>query len=194
MTSLHRVVLAWSGAPVVGSAVTVLHFDGSNQSAPPVAGILTAMQNLIPALANNVTVTLPGSGDTIDDRTGALTGVWAGSGSGSITGAGGSASAAGVGACIGWTTGGIVNGKKGPRKLRGRTFIVPLHNACYEANGTLVQGTLNNLTAFASALLAAGPLGVWHRPTTPGGSDGNSYSVLSSKVRDKVAYLSSRRD
>jgi hypothetical protein len=194
MASLYRVVLAWSGAPVVGSAVTVLHFDGSNQSAPPVAGILTAMQNLIPALANNVTVTLPGSGDKIDDRTGALTGVWAGSGAGSITGAGGSASAAGVGACIGWTTGGIVNGSKGPRKLRGRTFIVPLHNACYEANGTLVQGTINNLTAFASGLMAAGPLAIWHRPTTPGGVDGNSYAVLSSKVRDKVAYLSSRRD
>lgn len=194
MATLYRVVLAWSGGPVVGSAVTVLHYDGSNQSAPPVAGIQTACQNLIPALANNVTITVPNTGDKIDDRTGALTGVWSGTGGGVTTGAGGSTSAAGVGACIGWTTGGIVTGTKGPRKLRGRTFVVPLHVGCYEGNGTLLAATIGNVEAFAAGLMSAGPLGIWHRPTSVGAADGNSYAVISHRVRDKVAFLSSRRD
>ena len=57
------------------------------------------------------------------------------------------------------------------------------------------QGSaLTQFGTFANALQASGPLAVWHRPTTSGGSDGNSYGVISNKVTDKAAFLSSRRD
>lgn len=191
---LFRVVVAWSGNGVVGSAVNVLHFDASNQTSPPVAAIKTAFQNLSGAIAPGTTITIPNSGDIIEDTTGALTGVWTGTGGGSFTGTSDPRIAAGAGACIGWTTGGIVMGKKGPRKLRGRTFLVPLGASSYDSDGTLQAGTKTGCEAVGTGLIAAGGLAVWHRPTTPGGSDGNSYAVLSSKVRDKVAFLSSRRD
>jgi hypothetical protein len=194
MTSLHRVVLAWSGAPIVGAAVTVLHFDGSNQSAPPVAAIKTAFQGAVSLFNGNVTITVPNSGDTIDDRTGALTGVWSGTGGGSVTGNNAGMPMAGVGACIGWTTGGIVTGLHGPRKLRGRTFIVPLSNTVVDADGTLTSGALTQLQTLANALQASGPLAIWHRPTSLAAANGNSYGVLSNRVRDKLAFLSSRRD
>lgn len=196
MTTLNRLVLSWQGPSVVGSAVTVLHFDGSDNAAPPVAGILAALNTpLAQALPVGVVVTVPNSGDRIDDRTGSLTGVWSSSGGGNVTGAGGTNAAAGVGACIGWTTGGIVVGAGGlGRKLRGRTYIVPLHVGCYDAAGTLLDGIRTSLDTMAGEIMAAGPLAIWHRPTTKGGTDGNSYAVLTHKVRDKVAFLSSRRD
>lgn len=187
---LHRVVLQWSGPQIVGSAVTVLHWDGSNQSSPPVAAIKSAMDNVAGILPVGVKVVTPGTGDTIEDTTGALTGVWTGAGTGTSNGSGPANAAAGVGACVTWSTGGIVHG----RKLRGRTFVVPLHNACFDSDGTLYSTAFSQMQAFATAMQAAGPLAVWHRPTTKGGTDGTSYGVISNKVRDKVAFLKSRRD
>ena len=105
-------------------------------------------------------------------------------------GTGAVGAAAGVGACVSWLTGGIVGG----RRLRGRTFLVPLHNSTYDTDGTFTSGVLTALTAFQTAMRAAGPLAVWHRPTTPGGTDGTSYGVIGARVRDRVAFLSSRRD
>lgn len=191
---LFRVVVAWSGPQIKGSAVTVLHYDGTNQTAPPVAAITTALGSLAGALPVGVVLNVPNSGDTIDDTTGHLTGAWSGTGGGAVNASGPASCAAGVGACIEWSTGGIVNGKKGPRRLRGRTFLVPLHASMYDSDGTISGQGLNSLKTFADNLAAAGPLAIWHRPTTTGGTDGTSYAVLSHNVRDKVAILTSRRD
>jgi hypothetical protein len=194
MTTLHRLVLSWSGPQITGSAVSVLHWSGSDNSAPPVAAVLAAFNAQKTSFPSGVTMTVPNSGDSIDDSTGALTGVWSAAGGGAVGMTGLSACAAGVGACIGWTTGGIVIGKRGPRKLRGRTFLVPLQKDAYDGSGTLDQNTQTGLQTLANALQAAGPLAIWHRPSAAGASDGNSYGVISARVRDKVAYLSSRRD
>jgi hypothetical protein len=194
VTTLHRVVVSWGGTAVVGAAVSVLHYSASDNASPPVAAIKSAF-GLFPTLfPQGTTITVPNTGDKIDDTTGALTGVWTGTGGGTVTGSNGIACAAGVGACIGWTTGGIVNGTKGPRKLRGRTFLVPLSSACYDTDGTLGTVAQGQLQQIADGIKNAGPLAVWHRPLTPGASNGNSYGVLSARVRDKVAFLSSRRD
>lgn len=176
--------------------MTVLHWDGSNQTAPPSAGAIGgAWGAFLQRLPLGVTVTIPGTGDTIDDRTGHITGTWSTGAAVQATASGSANAAAGAGACITWTTGGIVNGPSGiPRRLRGRTFLVPLTTACYDSDGTLTAATFADVATFGTNLRAAGPLAVWHRPTTKGGTDGNSYAVLSHKVRDKVAWLGSRRD
>lgn len=194
MTSLNRLVIAWSGAGVVGTAVSVLHFSASDNSAPPVAAVMAAFDAQKNNFPSGLTLTFPGTGDVIDDTTGNLTGVWSSAGGGVVTCTGTGPNAAGVGACIGWTTGGIVNGTKGPRKLRGRTFLVPLSGAVYDGDGTITPGSLVSLQSLANALQASGPLAVWHRPSSATATDGNSYGVISARVRDKVAYLSSRRD
>lgn len=186
---LNRVIVSWSGGSVAGLAANVLHYAGDVGA--PNSGLIKAAYDAVKAnLPNNVTVTIPNTGDVIEDTTGELLDVWTSTGGGTVTGTASPAQAAGVGACITWRTGGIING----RKLRGRTFLVPYAAAAYDQDGTLTANGKTFTDAFATAMMASGPLAVWHRPTTPGGSDGNSYGVVLPITHDKVAFLSSRRD
>ena len=191
---LHRVVVEWAGTCVVGRAVNVLHFDATEEEAPPVAAIRAAYQAMSSQLPTGVTIRVPGSGETIEDSTGDLTGVWTDATPAVVVGGVVPNAAAGVGACVTWNTGGIVAGTGGPRRLRGRTFLVPLANACYDNDGTLTAPTMTSLNAFGAAMQASGGFGIWHRPTSSSATDGTSSSVLSFSVRDRVAVLTSRRD
>lgn len=172
-----------------GLAANVLHFAG-DVGAPDPAAILAAYDAVKANIPNNVTMTIPNTGEVIEDTTGELLSVWTGSGGGTVTGTASPAQAAGVGACVSWRTGGIVDG----RRLRGRTFLVPYAASQYDQDGTLIPNAVTFTNAFVTQLMASGPLAVWHRPTTVGGSDGNSYGVVIGTARDKVAFLSSRRD
>lgn len=194
MTSLNRVVLEWAGPSIVGRAVSVLHYSASDNVAPPVAAIQAALQGIHVLIPAGTTITVPAAGDVINDVDGSLVGTWSVASANVASMDGAAASAAGVGACIGMTTGGIVPGKKGPRRLRGRMFIVPLSTSAYDGSGTLTPGAQSGLQGCAQGLLAAGPLAVWHRPNKTLSLPGNSYGVQSVLVKDKVAYLSSRRD
>jgi len=110
--------------------------------------------------------------------------VTAGTGTGNFSSA--------TGACVSWSTVGIVNG----RKVRGRTFIVPMSAGSYDTDGTLTSAALTAINTGATGLVAPTidlPLAVWARPT-PGGSDGAAYDVTTYKVRDRTAVLRSRRD
>lgn len=97
------------------------------------------------------------------------------------------------GAVVNWRTQGVRNG----RRVRGRTFIVPLAGDAYENNGTLASAALTQLRTAADALIAPGTspdLGVWARPTSAGASDGNWFVANSAFVPDMAAVLRSRRD
>lgn len=94
------------------------------------------------------------------------------------------------GACVNWLTGSIVNGKR----VRGRTFVVPLAANCYDVDGSLTANFLTTVRAAAATLVSASDLAIWHRPTSPGATDGSAATVSASSVNDKMAYLSSRRD
>lgn len=187
---LNRLVLQWTGAQVVGGGVTVLHFEGAEGAVPDVAAIKSAVTAIAPLIPQGVTITVPSSGDVIEDTTGVLQDVWSGTGGGAVAGTAPQQAAAGVGACIGWYTGGIVNG----RRLRGRTFIVPLTINAFDVDGTITASSLSGLQGFANAVIASGGLAVWHRPTNAPPTNGTSYGVLSARVKDKVAILTSRRD
>lgn len=192
---LHRVVIDWQGPYVKGRAVTVLHFDGTEQAAPPIPGLRAAF-----AAANNVlnpggTIVFPSSGDSIDDTTGALNGSWAVAAVAPVACVAPGSAPAGVGACITWTTGGIVMGAAGrPRRLRGRTFLVPIGGDAYDTDGTLKPAHVAAFQTLADGIRGAGGLAVWHRPVGVGAANGNSYGVIAGSVRDKVAVLRSRRD
>ena len=190
---LHRVVVSWAGPQVVGRAVNVLHFDATEQAAPDVAAIRGAYSALLNGLPNGVSIQVPNSGDTIEDSTGALTGVWSAPDQTALFGGGSAGAAAGVGACVSWNTGAIVTGSKGPRKLRGKTFLVPLSKDVYDTDGTLIPGEVTILQNFATGMLGVAGFGIWHRPTKLAPSSGTSGGVVSSVVHDKVAFLSSRR-
>lgn len=192
---LNRVLITWSGPQVVGGGVTVLHYAG-DVGGPPIPAIKSAFSAAAKLIPAGVTLTIPGTGDVIEDTTGTLTGVWSVAGGGTVGGTGSAQCAAGVGACMTWLTGGIVAGKK----LRGRTFMVPIAfkdpgsgDEAFDNDGTFGSATLVKIQTLANALQASGPLAVWHRPTTAGGSDGTSYGVVSNRVADRVSTLRSRR-
>lgn len=92
------------------------------------------------------------------------------------------------GAVVTWPTGLIVNG----RRLKGRTFLVPLTNTAFATDGTLADDARAGIQAAALALAASVPALVifggtastgWHTSTVSGAS-----------VPDRAAVLRSRRD
>lgn len=95
------------------------------------------------------------------------------------------------GAVVTWRTNDLRNG----RRIRGRTFLVPLSNGAYDEDGTLRPGAITNIRAFADTMIGgalSGDLGVWSRPV--GGSGGVFASVVNATVPDLAAVLRSRRD
>jgi hypothetical protein len=100
--------------------------------------------------------------------------------------------AAPSGAVVNWYTNFVRNG----RRMKGKSFIVPLVSTAYESNGTLGSSFLTAIRAAANTLVTApgdGRLGVWGRPTTPGGTDGIWAFAETSSVPDMAAVLRSRR-
>jgi hypothetical protein len=119
------------------------------------------------------------------------------------TATGGSSYSAASGAVIDWKTRTI----RRRRRVQGRTFIVPLSQGCYEANGTLNDNTLTVLSNAAIKLVndvGYPDFGVWARPTRvkdangkytgevlPDGVFANATSIA---VPDMAAVLRSRRN
>jgi hypothetical protein len=98
------------------------------------------------------------------------------------------------GACVNWTTGGVRNG----RRVRGRTFMVPISSFAMSPDGTFENTFLGNWRAAAATFTGdsnGNRLVVWARPT-PGAliPDGGAYDVIGSSINDKAAVLTSRRD
>jgi hypothetical protein len=143
-----------------------------------------------------VTIRVPNSGETFDVATGTLNGTWSEGTVSTATGGGSGGSAGGVGACVGWSTDGIRRG----RKVRGRTFLVPLAANVYDSDGTLLSTTVTTLNGAVTTLLGAGAstLQVYARPTpAPGGigpdTPGQVARITSGLVKDHVSWLRSRR-
>jgi len=145
-----------------------------------------AVKGLIPSVT---TITVPTNGDLVDDITGVLSGSWTGGTGGATACTGAGNYFAGVGAYINWGTPLIING----RRLRGRTFICPLTVNQSDSNGTLLAAAVTTLTTAASTLAATGHITCWHRPTSPGASNGASATITSATVPDQVTSLRTRR-
>jgi hypothetical protein len=153
-----------------------------------VVAFWAAMQPSLPA---GVTVTTEPTGPVIDAATGDLTGVWASGTTQMATGSDAGQYAAPVGMVIRWNTASFIDS----RRVIGRTFIVPLGNGNFDADGslanTLVSGTLTKAAALISA--ASGDFTIWHRPH-PGQDDGHACDVINAFIPDKTVVLRSRRD
>ena len=105
------------------------------------------------------------------------------------TGTGGYSSP--TGAVVTWRTSDLRNG----RRIRGRTFLVPLSGTSYQPDGTLTPGAITGLNSFADHLISFdfdSEFGVWSRPVN--GSGGVFATVDSATIPDMAAVLRSRRD
>lgn len=193
--SAYRVKCRWTGftgAP----GYTILHFDA--QTAPTAAAAEAAadaahtfIQDCASNMPSVVKLTIETAVEVIDEATNQLETIYTVPAGVPLSGTvpGGFSSA--TGACITWETGEVKNG----RRVRGRTFLVPLAGTCYDTDGTLTSGTLTDLQNAASGIAAGGfSFGVLSRPSGPGASDGSFHTVSSGRVNDKTAILTSRRD
>lgn len=185
MATLRRIYVSWVGATGL-PGVSVFYAPSATDAGADLQTFFNAIKGLIPAVT---TITIPTSGDTIDDATGALNGAWTGGTGGAVACTGGGNYFAGVGAYINWQTNGIVNS----RRLKGRTFICPLTVNQSDSNGTLLAAAVTTLTTAAGVLAASGHIDIWHRPSAPGASDGASSLVVAALVPDQVTSLRTRR-
>lgn len=94
--------------------------------------------------------------------------------------------AAPAGAVLNWVTGEFVSG----RRVRGRTFLVPLAQSAFQGDGTISTAALSLLTTSATTLIGSNPnnLVVW-RHTPPR----SVHAVTGVSVPDRAAVLRSRR-
>jgi hypothetical protein len=141
------------------------------------------------------------AGDIIDDASGTITGSWGIATVPAVTCTGGGVYAAPAGMQVRWQTQDILDG----RRVRGRTFVVPLVTGAYQTDGTLL-GTAS--TAFQTASdtfvsATANTFCVWHRPRPAVPADGSRPAVAyrpgghavvtAASVPDRVAVLRTRR-
>jgi hypothetical protein len=199
MPEVLRVKSQWtgfSGAP----GYTNLHFsefvsEGYTQAMADGATAKTvafwdAIKTVLPTV---VTITVDPVVDIIQSDTGNLVGEFTTTPGAAKVGLQAGSYAGPAGACIAWGTTGIRNG----RRIRGRTFIVPLGTASYEANGTLLAANLTAIQNAANGLIAntgVTDFTVWSRPSSSTATDGVAFPATTAVVRDKVAVLRSRRD
>lgn len=212
MAEVLRVKASWSGfqgAP----GVNLWHFgpaDGSSGSwslpdaqaaVDRVRAFYTANTDSLPP---GVQVTVAPDVECFNAENGSLQRVLGATTAGPAIGSGaGTGYASAVGAVISWRT----NTVRNRRRIRGRTFIVPLAGTAYEANGTLTQATITRIQTAATTLRTAqggAVFGIWARPKKDINlpdplpdytfSGGQFAAAISNSVPDMGAVLRSRRD
>lgn len=197
---LLRGKIRWT-IPGAGTAYSVLHFDTNDDSPPTQADadeVNTKLNAFIlaikPIIPNVVGLTVIPEFEELEENNGSMINVFTTT---AIAGTFGSASssagwAAAAGAVITWNTSGIRNG----RRVRGRTFVVPVSNTAWDVDGTLTSAAMTNLNDGAFALRTAGSqvqLAVYARPTSKTATDGVLHRATSHRVPDMSAILRSRR-
>lgn len=204
MPNILRVTARWSGfsgAP----GFTVLHFsvlglgtDGgefddnvyADAAAQKTSNFFNAIEGLIP---DPITIAVEPEIHMLDDATGELQTVFSAPALTPAVGTSAAVYSGPVGAVVNWRSNAVRNG----RRIRGRSFLVPLSSAAYGQDGRLLpasQTTLQNAADTLGSSTVTPFLGVWARPTAPGAADGQWAALSSVNVPTLPAVLRSRRD
>ena len=193
----YRAVWSVTGG---GTGYSVFHVRESglepvNLSAQAFADDLRAgLVTLGGDLPNDVSINFEAEAREIDVATGTLTDVHAVTPPATVVGIQTGTYAAPSGAKVDLNTAAIVAG----RRLKGRTFMVPLAGTSYADNGQVSTGARGRLvTAFGMFRDNPGnySLAVWSRPQAgPPSRAGTLADVISVSVPTKAAVLRSRRD
>jgi hypothetical protein len=195
-----RIKMRWSGF-TGGPGYSVFHMRDFNDLTPVDLTAVNSALGKVQAFANGikgviahpVTLQVLNDVEIIEDTTGQLEEVATGTALAAVASTAPTSSYSGAtGAVITWRTDGVRNG----RRIRGRSFLVPIAGGAYESNGTLSAATITTLGTAASAFIdpaGDGDLGVYARPTGPGATDGEWTVVKSFSVPDMAAVLRSRR-
>lgn len=202
--SMMRVKARWT-IPGAGTAFSVFHFgdDGdSDISSVDASSAATKTRTFFAAVAavlpNVVKIDVLTDVEHIDVATGELIGVASATAQTQVVGTAASTAgwAAPSGACVTWSTAGIRTVSSKPRRVRGRTFLVPLSNEAYDVDGTIKPVQLGQLQTAANNLASSGsgsPLLVYGRPGLNGTPVGQNWAVTGARITDQAAILRSRR-
>lgn len=195
MATMRKTHFVWSGWPGQPGH-TSLYFTGAFDSQAVATAAATFMFNACNGaggpqfLPTGVKITQDPFVDELESTTGNQTGRIAVQPGAVITGTGNLSWASPAGSSITWSTDTFLGG----RRIRGRTYFVPLDGVAFQNDGSLATAYITALNVAISELIAAAPeFIVWHRPTTKGGTDGLSVPVVAGQVLDKVSILTSRR-
>lgn len=200
MATIARITVDWTGFNG-GPGASVFHFAaaaGPDVTQAVVNDAVTRLDTFLNAwnakLPSTVATRQRSQVELINDSNGQLIGFLNTNPFARANGTGTGNYAAAAGAVTNWYTGGVRNG----RRVRGRTFIVPLAGSALGPDGTIDEATLGTTRSAATALCApaagASKLCIWSRPSSKGATDGISYDVISANIPDKTAVLRSRRD
>lgn len=189
--TMYRYRVTWSGFPGAPGVSTFYEETGGAATLP--AKLRTFFEACKAYLPSNVTISYPGSGDLIEESSGALSGDWSiGTTPANTVGTLGQVYAAPVGIVVNWRTGGIVNG----HRVRGRTFLVPVQQDT--ATGVPNPTAIAAIQSAAAALVTSAPtMVVWARPVLaplPNPRAGTKHAVTAAQVPGKYVVLRSRRD
>lgn len=191
---VSRVTARWSGfrgAPGYSNfffAGTSLLPEDAQLAAEAVRTFFSTMNTRFP---NGLTIEVQPTVDVIDEASGQITSQIDIEEVLPVTGGSTQSYSASSGAVVNWLT----NDYRGGRRIRGKTFLVPLSTSTYDSNGDLSNDALTDIRAAATGLASGqGPteLVVWSRPIN--GAGGQTASVTASNVPDMPAVLRSRRD
>lgn len=184
MPDLFRYNVIWNGLPT-GPGLSTWYSESATGDAGTIHTFYSSISAYLPI---GISCVFPAVGDILDAGTGVVHGTWTATPQTTVSGSGSTQYNARTGACVSWMTGLVV----GRRRLRGRTFIVPLMATGYDTDGTLGATTLNTLQNAANALAATvgHTINIYHRPV--GGVGGVGSHIVSGRVQDKSAVLVTR--
>lgn len=184
---MDQAVVQWTGFPGAPGYTVFYALPGGSFA----DAIYDFFNTIKPQLPSVVKVQVPNEGAVMNPLTGEITGSWSGTTHPLITGGAAGKYAASTGACVTWTTGVFIDG----RRVKGRTFLVPLESGCYAPDGSLDDGTRTILQGAVDDLVEAGVdhFGIWHRPKPEGSETGQLCEVNAGMIRDRTAVLTSRR-
>lgn len=109
-----------------------------------------------------------------------------------ISGSSSASYAGGSGAVVNWVTGAFHLG----RKVRGRTFLVPMTSVAFDVDGTLTATAQTAIQGAAQTFATSSPTPVIfsQKPASGGGVSSLTAVVSGATVPDRSAILRSRRD
>lgn len=190
-----RVAVRWVGFP--GSpGFSNFHFAYDNEALTEIDASISKLRTMLGSIAayipTGVNLVYPTAVDVFNTGTGVLEESIPVTAVANTTGQAASTYAGPSGGVISWTTGVVNNG----RRVRGRTFLVPLSTAYYSADGTPSDTPRAAVNTAATTFLgnASGlTFGIWSRPVA-GVVTGILAPATSANVPETVAVLRSRRD
>jgi len=198
MTQILRLKVDWTGF-IGGPGYTNLHFRDFSEGDVSQAMVDGAIQrtdawldSFVPIVPTLCSFKINPVVEIINAESGALEEFMTGAVDTTRVGTSAGVYVAGTGACVNWYT----NVVRNSRRIRGRTFIVPLGLQAMTNDGTIDDTRLTAMKTATATFLAPGITGVhgvWSRPTAPGATDGLWATTVTYSINDRMAQLRSRR-